>query len=163
MYSIKRIISAVAVVSMFSMALFAQGQSRIRTHNGANAGKQTQRLAVLAKALNLSDAQVTSIRAAVQSERPALKTMLQDVKARRQALKGVAGTASPDATAVGNAFLALRSSEGNLKAERQKLHANIRSILTPEQQKSMDALKVVAQARFARFHRFGGESMATGS
>jgi Spy/CpxP family protein refolding chaperone len=164
MYSVKRLVTSVAILGMFTMPSFAQRQPGAAAHFGANAGNQrTNRLAVLAKALNLTDAQVTSIRNTMQSEQPSLKTMVQDVKAKRQALKAVASAANPNPAAVGNAFLALRSSEANLKAGRQKLQASIRNILTPEQQKSMDALKVVAQARHDRFHRFGGGMMPMGS
>jgi Spy/CpxP family protein refolding chaperone len=88
--------------------------------------------------------------------------MVQDVKAKRQALKAAASSANPNPTAVGNAFLAMRSSQANLKAGRQKLQASIRNILTPDQQKSMDALRVVGHARYARFHRFQGEAMSMG-
>jgi len=163
-YSLKRVITVIALMGMCTMASFAQGQAGNLSHRGANAGSQQHnRLAVLTKALNLSNAQVTSIRSAVEAQRPALKAMFQDVKGKREALKAVATASNPNPTTVGNAFLALRTSEANLKAGRQKLQASIRNILTPDQQKSMDALKVVAQARFARFHRFAGGTMSTGS
>jgi Spy/CpxP family protein refolding chaperone len=148
---------------MFAMTLLAEGQTGIRTHSANTTQQQPNHLAVLAKALNLSDAQVTSIRDTIKSQRPALKTMIQDVKAKRQSLKAAASAANPDPTAVGNAFLALRSSRANLKAGRQKLQASIRNVLTPDQQKSMDALRVVAQARYARLHRFSGGATQMGS
>jgi len=148
---------------MFTTTLLAQGQTGIRTHSANSAQQQPNHLAVLAKALNLSDAQVTSIRDTIKSQRPELKTMGQDVKAKRQYLKAAASAANPNPTAVGNAFLALRASQASLKAGRQKLQASIRSVLTPDQQKSMDALKVVARARYARFHRFGRGATQMGS
>ena len=163
MYSLKRVVTAIAIMTLFTMASFAQGQPGNLAQHGVNGANQPRNhMAVLAKALNLSDAQVTSIRAAVQAERPSLKTMVQDVKAKRQALKAAVSSANPNPAAVGNAFLALRSSQATLKAGRQKLQASIRNILTPDQQKSMDALRVVGHARYARFHRFQGEAMSMG-
>ena len=146
------------------MAAFAQKQPTAPNHDGRYAGRQhANRLAVLTKALNLTDSQVASIRNAIQAQRSSLKPIAQDVKAKRQALQAAESAANPNPTAVGNALLALRSSEANLKAGREKLQASIRSFLTPEQQKTMDALKVFAQARHARFRRFRGEPTATGS
>lgn len=164
MYSIRRSFAGVALAGLFSIASFAQGQPGIAPGRTAHAaGPQGHRLAVLTKALNLSDSQVASIRSTIQGERPALKAAYQDVKAKREALKTVASASNPNPTAVGSAFLALRSSQANLKADRENLQTAISKVLTPDQQKSMKALRVVAQSRYARFHAFNSGANATGS
>jgi len=148
---------AVIIVGVFTITLFAQGPHSPLTQSSPNTGNgQVNRLAVLAKALNLSDTQVTSIRHAIEAAQPSLRTKFQDVKAKRQALKAATSAANPDATAVGTAFLALQSSEADLKTDRRELQATIRNLLTPDQQKSMSALKVVAQARHNRFRQLAG-------
>lgn len=162
MYFIKKSFAAVALGGIFTIASFAQGQSGIAAGQAAHQRRpHADRLAVLTKALNLSDSQVTSIRSTIQGERPALKAAFQDVKAKREALKTVASTPSPNSAAVGNAFLALRSSQANLRADHQKLQAAISKVLTPDQQKSMKALKVVAQSRYSRFRAMNSGTMGS--
>jgi Spy/CpxP family protein refolding chaperone len=163
MYSLKKSFAAVALSGIFAVASFAQSEPGRAAGRSAEARPHADRLAVLIKALNLSDAQVTSIRSTMQNERPALKAAFQDVKAKREALKTASSAANPNPAAVGSAFLALRSSQANLKADRQKLQAAIANVLTPDQQKSMKALRVVAQSRHPRFRRFGEGSMSMGS
>src|SRR5262249_577889 len=112
MYFIKRSFAVVALTGIFALASFSQAQpGSAAGRAGHTRGSRGDRIAVLTKALNLSDAQVTSIRSAIQNERPALKAAFQDVKAKREALKTAASAANPNPTAVGNAFLALRSSQ----------------------------------------------------
>ena len=109
---------------------------------GAEPGiKGRGRLGLLRKALaslDLTEAQKTDIRAVFEKAKPSLQDLGARVKTDREALRAAAEAAQPDAAAVGKAFLKVRTDGKDLRGAFEKLLADIRAILTPEQQAKLD-------------------------
>jgi len=97
-------------------------------------------LAGLKNALNLTDAQVTTITALLQAEQPRLQAIHTEIEAKRQAVDGLLSVDSPVAVDVGNAVIALHISEAKIKAEADSLLSQIKQQLTSDQQEKLDTL-----------------------
>jgi Heavy-metal resistance len=106
--------------------------------------RQFNRLSRLQTALNLSDSQVSQIRTLLKSQATTLRPYWTDVKAKRQALHtALQGT---DASAIGSAALALRTSRSALKNARQANRQAILAKLTPAQAQIVKDYETIARA-----------------
>jgi len=126
----KRTLEVLAVTLILTAVAFAQRGGP----NPANA------VNALKEALNLSDAQLETINALNQTRRERAQAIFNDIEQKRQILNNLLDAASTDVTAVGNAAIALRASENRLKAEQTWHLAELKKLLTGEQQTKLDEL-----------------------
>ena len=84
--------------------------------------------------LDLSDDQKAKIKAVFEAEKPTFQALRTEGQAARQALRTVAGSTTPDPAQVGQAYLRLDANRKAARAERQKVHASVNALLTPDQQ-----------------------------
>jgi len=109
---------------------------------GAEPGNKARgRMGLLRRALaalDLTEAQKTDIRAAFEKAKPSLQDLGARVKTDRDALRAAAEAAQPDASAVGKAFLKVRTDGQGLRGAFEKLLFDVRAFLTPEQQARLD-------------------------
>src|SRR2546429_3801834 len=138
----KKTLMAALIILTLSSGLFAQrGGARGAAPGGGIPGDGTgtarqapDPTAALKAALNLTDAQVTAIQALMQTRQDRAKTIMADVDAKRQALDALLNAAAPDPTAVGKAAIALNGSEKVMAAERDWFIAELKKLLTGDQQ-----------------------------
>jgi Spy/CpxP family protein refolding chaperone len=91
--------------------------------------------------LNLSADQKDQIQAIRQKNRATAKPLVEAVRDARANLKKAIDSDNPDATAVGQATLQLRSAQQKLQANRRATLDEIRSVLTPEQLDQLNSWK----------------------
>lgn len=141
----KRILTATLMTLTFTMMLAAQ---RGGPPNGgsANRGSGTPGMqrhdpsAGLKAALDLTDAQVTAIKALQQSQQDRAKVIRDEADSKRKELDTLLSATAPNATAVGNAAIALRATEKKMEGERVWFIAELKKLLTGTQQSTLDAL-----------------------
>ena len=102
--------------------------------------------------LDLTEAQNTDIKRIMESRRAALEPLRDRFQADREALRAAADAPSPDPSAVGAAFLRVRSNRETMRAERQKTMEEVRAVLTNEQRETFDAMR----ENFRERHRGAG-------
>jgi Spy/CpxP family protein refolding chaperone len=104
-------------------------------------GQRQNRMTVLKDALGLTDAQVTAVKSLVQGSSPQLfQTIRADIKQKRQTYNAALGSPSANPLDVGNAALALRTSESNLKTAEETLLNQVKTQLTGDQQQKLDGI-----------------------
>jgi Spy/CpxP family protein refolding chaperone len=91
-------------------------------------------------ALDLTDAQVTTITALFQAEKSRTEAIRTEIQQKRTTLESLLNGASPAPADVGNAAIALHASEAKMKAEHDALIRQVKQQLTGEQQQKLDAL-----------------------
>jgi Spy/CpxP family protein refolding chaperone len=96
--------------------------------------------------LDLTQDQRDKIHAIFDAERPNLRSLRDQMKTDRQALKAAAD-ANAGAAAVGNAYLKVRADGQAIKAEMQKVKTEIEAELTPTQKTQLDDFLASAKAR----------------
>jgi Spy/CpxP family protein refolding chaperone len=87
--------------------------------------------------LDLTNDQKDKIHAIFDAERPTFRSLRDQMKTDRQALKAAAD-ANAGATAVGNAFLKVRSDGQAIRAEMDKVKTQVEALLTPSQKTQLD-------------------------
>ena len=95
----------------------------------------------LAEALGLSDDQKTQLQALRTRQRETMKPLMDAVREAHGALRQAMESDSPDATAVGQQALALHAAEKKLGAAHEAAFAEMKAILTPEQQAKLEQMK----------------------
>ena len=98
--------------------------------------------------LNLTDAQKNDVRQIMDAKKATFESLHQQARANWDALQTVSESSSPDPAAVGAAFLKLKASRQALRAERESVMQQIRSILTTDQKNQLDTMKQERQQRF---------------
>ena len=132
----KRVLFAGLMTMTLTAALIAQ-----RGPGGRGAGGPRQDpAAALKDALGLTDAQVTAITAVIQNEKTRLDAIRTEIEQKRQALDTLLSAASPVPVDVGNAAIALHTSEAKITAEQNYLISQIKQQLTGDQQQKLDTL-----------------------
>ena len=92
-------------------------------------------------ALNLSEAQVTGLRALLTQRGEASRSALQELGQKQTALHTLLNQQNPSALDIGNAYLAVQSAQNGLKAAEQKFQTDFRALLTPEQRVTLQNLQ----------------------
>jgi Spy/CpxP family protein refolding chaperone len=133
----KRILFAALLIGVLSIGLQAQGR---RGGPGGFRGTPPDPTATLKAALNLTDAQVDSIKALLTTRQQQAEPIRAEIEQRRQALNTLLNATSPNPTDVGNAAIALRASENKLAAERDWFLTELKKLLTGDQQQTLDNL-----------------------
>ena len=133
----KRILFAVAITLTLTAAVLAQRGPGGPPLGGRGGGDP---ITALKNALGLTDAQVTAITALAQTEQTRMQAIMTEVQQKRQALDALLSAVSPVPIDVGNAAIALHTSEAKIKAEQDYFISQIKQQLTGEQQQKLDTL-----------------------
>jgi Spy/CpxP family protein refolding chaperone len=102
--------------------------------------------------LDLTESQKTEVKRIMESRKATFQSLRERAHSDWEALQNLSEGSAPDTSAVGAAFLKLRSDREALRAERQSAMQEIRSILTTDQKEKFDT---VAQERKEHFGRRG--------
>ncbi|HXF06580.1 MAG TPA: periplasmic heavy metal sensor [Blastocatellia bacterium] len=95
-------------------------------------------LPVLKNRLGLTDQQVAEIQDLLRKHRDAIFPLQQELRAKQHELAKALEAPQPDATAVGRLVIEQRSLRQQIQKLNQQLHADVRAVLTPEQQQKFD-------------------------
>jgi hypothetical protein len=93
------------------------------------------------KALNLSEAQVTGLRALMNQRTETSKAAFQDFAEKQKALQAVLGQQNPSALDIGNAYLGVLSTQNALKAVADKFQTDFKALLSGDQRTALQKLQ----------------------
>jgi Spy/CpxP family protein refolding chaperone len=142
MREMKNVLLRIVVVVLFAGLFAAPSFSQIGFSTNPGGAQMPDPLAGAKQALNLTDGQVSQLQSLLQSQASALQPLLDDVRAKQNALN--TALQGSDATAIGNAMLALQNSQNALKSAQNANHSALMAVLTTAQQQIVsDYLKVV--------------------
>ncbi len=153
----KRTLVAVAATLMVTATLFAQGNPA-----GPPGGQRPNPLTGLKNALGLTDAQVQAIMTLAQTEKTRVQAIMADIQQKRQALNTLLNASSPNPNDVGNAAIALNASQKKLSPERDYFIAQLKTLLTGDQQQKLDTLLIAGGGRLLPFPGLGGPGFPGG-
>jgi Spy/CpxP family protein refolding chaperone len=138
----KRILVAATMVLASSALMFAQrGLRPAGAAPGAiERGQTGSRNGALKEALNLTDAQVEAIQGLRATRQERAMAIQAEMRQKREALEAQLNAAQPNATTVGNAAIALHATQQRLQAEQDWFMAELKKLLTGEQQQKLDEL-----------------------
>ena len=91
--------------------------------------------------LDLTESQKNDVRRIMDSRKATFESLHERARVDREALHSVSEVSAPDTSAVGAAFLKLRSDRVALRAERESTMKEIRSLLTNEQREKLDTMR----------------------
>src|SRR5262245_49755404 len=134
-----RIVAFSVVTGLFASAAFSQ----IRIDTSGGTGPAQDLLAGLKNALNLTDTQVSQLQSLSQSQMSALQPLFTDLKAKQDAVQ--TALQGGNATAIGNAMLALQNSQKALKTAQDANRDALMVLLTPAQKQIVTDYLLVAQ------------------
>lgn len=106
----------------------------------AQRGMPPNPLRGLQNALNLTESQIDSVKTLMQTERERTQPIMMDIQQKRQALDALLNVASPVPVDVGNAAIALKAAENQLRGEHDWFISQLRNLLTGDQQQKLDTL-----------------------
>lgn len=95
-------------------------------------------LPVLKNRLGLTDQQVADIQELLRKHRDAIFPLQQELRAKQHALVKALEAPQPDAATVGRLVLEQRALRQQIQKLNQQLQADVRAVLTPEQQQKFD-------------------------
>jgi len=79
-----------------------------------------------------------------------IQPMIQDLRTSWKQLKDMTNAASPDATAIGQKVLELKSKRDQIRSAHQQFESSFRATLTPDQQTKFDAIRKLRGERHDR-------------
>ena len=109
--------------------------------------------------LDLTEAQKAEVKRIMESRKPTFESLHERARADWEALDAAAEAQSPNPATVGAAYLRVRANREAMKAERQAMMDQVRTILTPEQREKLDTMK---QNRMRRFEEKRGQKDESG-
>jgi len=136
----KRILTLIVVLVAFSMMVFAQGQRRGGPPPAMAVGERPDPTAALKNTLNLTDAQVESIKTLMTTRQQRAQVIQSEIEQKRQVFEGVLNAPSPNPADVGNAAIVLRAAEKKMQAESDWFMVELKKLLTADQQQTLDNL-----------------------
>jgi hypothetical protein len=93
------------------------------------------------KALGLSEAQVTGVKALLSQRTDASKSSFQELAEKQKALQAVLAQQNPSALDIGNAYLGVMSAQNVLKAVADKFQTDFKALLTADQRTALQRLQ----------------------
>jgi len=142
--AIRQLAPSMALLFMLGVATASAGDFS----RGGHAPRRS--LARMLSRLDLTEAQKTEVRGILETRGSELEPLRDRLRADRRALRAAADAPSPNASAVGAAFLKVCDGRGDLRAERRKTLDSVRAVLTAEQRERLDS---ILQARKDRMQR----------
>lgn len=143
-------------IALVAAVVLAQPPGGPRMHRMAAQGKA----GAAQSYLNLTDAQVTSLKQLRQSEMTALKPIFQQIQPLRQSLRTQEQSSGADATAVGKLVLEIQALEQQVTPIRQSYQQQALAVLTPQQKTQLAALQSAA-ALIPAIHEAMGLNLLT--
>ena len=98
-------------------------------------------IAAVQKALNLSDAQVTGLKALVTQRTEGSKSAFQEFAEKQKALQAILAQQNPSSLEIGNAYLAVLSAQNTLKGLADKFQTDFKALLTADQRTALQKLQ----------------------
>ena len=98
-------------------------------------------IAAAQKALNLSEAQVTGLKALLSQRTEASKAAFQELAEKQKGLQAVLAQQNPSAVDIGNAYLAVMSAQTTLKSMADKFQTDFKALLASEQRAALQKLQ----------------------
>ena len=95
-------------------------------------------------ALNLSDVQVNALKTLLTQRGQNSEQVAQSMLESHQKLEDLLSQTNPNATEIGNAFLAVLGIEAQMKATDQKFQTDFRALLSSDQRAALDRLTASA-------------------
>lgn len=145
---------ALAAAGALAVALAVAAQ----TTTPAMAGRGGPYLRGLRRGLatvGLTDDQKTKIAAIFAANKDAAQALATKTRTDAKALRGLATAATPDPTAVGNAFLTLKGDRDSAKTMAAGVLSSVEAVLTPDQAAKLDAY-LAALKTLRKGHMSGG-------
>jgi len=131
-----RLVSIILAAS----AMFAQGPGGFRMHRMSAQAKTTE----VQTYLNLTDAQIASLRQLRQSEMTALKPIFEQIRPLHESLRTQEQSGGADAAAVGKLVLSIQSLEQQAAPIRSSFQQQALALLTADQKTKLAALESAA-------------------
>lgn len=94
----------------------------------------------LARALDLSEEQITATKTLVQAHREAVEPLREQQRAGREAVRELLDQTPQDATAIGQAVIAAHAVGEQIHAAFEQLMTDFRALLTQEQEERLDEI-----------------------
>jgi Spy/CpxP family protein refolding chaperone len=129
----KRIAIALSLVLVATLAIAQEPPHRVLMRGPGFEGE-------IISALNLSTDQKVQWDSIHQQLEASMQPLIEQHRAAEQQLNTAADASNPDATAVGQAFLAMRAIDKQIKAAHESAKSKIEAILTPDQAAKFDAI-----------------------
>lgn len=129
----KRIVIALSVALVATLAL-AQEPRHVFMRGPGMDGEG------IVSALNLSTDQKVQWDSIHQQLQASMQPLIDQHRAAEQQLNTAANASSPDAATVGQAYLAMRALDKQIKAAHESAKSQIEAILTPDQKAKFDAV-----------------------
>jgi hypothetical protein len=98
-------------------------------------------IANVQKALNLSETQVTALKALLNQRNESSKTAFLELAEKQKALHAILGQQNPAAIDIGNAYLAVHAAQNSLNALEQKFQTDFRALLSADQRTTLQNLQ----------------------
>ena len=130
----KRIVIACSIALLAATAFAQEPPRHMFIHN------MEEGSGALAASLGLSADQKVQFDAIHQQLEASVKPLFDQHRAAEQQLQSLADAPSPDATAVGTQFLAMRALDKQIRAAHDSAKQKIDAILTPDQKAQFDAM-----------------------
>ena len=150
-------ISCLLVVPAYSQGPPSSSSTPMKPHDtgmmpmrGMASDEQIDRaLDTLKGSLNLTPAQVTSIRQLARERRESFRAMHSQVKPKLAQLKTLLAQPNPDPAAVGRIVVDLRTIHKQAQAKQKDAETQLAGILNPTQQQTVDNLRKQAKTFMA--------------
>jgi uncharacterized membrane protein len=142
------------VVVLTSASLLAQVPTQhyfvFFSHDGAMAGTDPTQVSddlfeKVRVTLSLSDAQVNGLKALLAIRLQATSQLHQEALENRRKLADLSKQSNPNSTELGNAFLAARSVEEQLRAVHEKFRTDFKAMLSMEQRLTLQKLEAASE------------------
>jgi len=148
-------VKAVALWTVVCLGL--GGTTAAAAAEGRRARGEDRKSGALAVAdyLGLTDEQRASWRALRDGQREQTKALRAEGRELRRQVRKALEAEPADAAAVGQATLAVKSHRQKMRAQREALEQQLRSLLGPEQQQKLEAMKLARRMLQERRERRG--------
>jgi len=121
-------------------------QNRPKLADRLNQGREKS-IERVRQILNLTEAQVASLRSLLDERRQAVQAVSQHARAKREALRNLTAQPNPNPTEIGNAVLALRQVREPIRQAQTNFQTGFENLLTPDQNDKLNTLKSAGRAR----------------
>lgn len=127
----RTIIITTLIAALTATSIYGQG---LRARRAGRGGSSEQLIERLQQKLNLTEAQVSGIKALAENRRKEMESLQQEVRGKRQALRSLMQQSNPNPTEIGNAALSMKETRQRARAIQERFQSGVKALLTPEQQ-----------------------------
>jgi protein CpxP len=131
---------AASVLVLGGAAWLAAAPEGERAEAGPGRGRRAERLA---EYLDLSAEQQATWKSLREKHRADTQPLREEGRALHDRMRAAIDAPNPDATAVGEAALALKAYRGKVRASHEAFKAELAAVLTPEQKTRFEAMQAL--------------------